>query len=66
MIESDKVWMLTHPERGFYYAAPATNSLEAWENAAREAKRGGEPMFGWERDMRKSGWRAKHVVLSYP
>lgn len=66
-VDKDLVWMLHHPERGFYYSPPATNKTQVWDNAVT-----------WERSqghrnpklivaaMRREGWRARRVELRRP
>ena len=62
---NDKVWMLVHPTKGFWYGPPATSAQEAWENARtwEQWLLGGRSMYDWREDMFKDGWRAKPVNL---
>ncbi len=63
---NDKVWMLVHPKKGFWYSPPATSAKEAWDNARQWEQwiLGGRSVHGWREEMFEEGWRAKPVTLA--
>lgn len=63
----DVVWMLATRDGQFWYSPPGKSAKECWDKAEdwEQFEQGGACIIGWKEDMKRRGFAARRIVLTY-